>query len=108
MRVCAEEASPEGKLAPQATEGELRAKRYDYPFGYNNSSLSFRIPLQSLRDSFPSGDAFITRIRRGAFHMLPRKSTGGYGIRPYQKPMRSRFGEVFHSQNKNTGSSIRD
>ncbi len=59
----AEKASPEGKLAPKATEGELRAKRHGYPFGYNRSSLNFRIPLQSLRGSFPPGDAFITRIR---------------------------------------------
>ena len=55
----AKKASPEGKLAPQATEGELRAKRQDYPFGYNRSNLNFRIPLQSLRDSFPPGDAFL-------------------------------------------------
>ena len=58
----AEKASPGGKLAPEATEGELRAKRHGYPFGYNRSSLNFRIPLQPLRGSFPPGDAFIARV----------------------------------------------
>ena len=85
---CAKKASPEGKLAPEATEGELRAKRHDYPFGYNRSNLNFRIPLQSLCDSvslrlghtrvltchrhvihyaraasLPPGDAFLARTR---------------------------------------------
>ena len=59
----AKKASPEGKLAPEATEGELRAKRRGYPFGYNRSNLNFRLPLQPLRGSFPPGDAFITCIR---------------------------------------------
>ena len=59
----AKKASPGGKLAPEATEGELRAKRYGYPFGCNRLSLNFRIPLQSLRASFPPGDAFLEHIR---------------------------------------------
>ena len=88
MRVRANKASPGGKLAPKATEGELRAKRNGYPFGYNCSNLNFRIPLQSLRDSvslrlghtrvltchrhvihyaraasLPPGDALLARIR---------------------------------------------
>ena len=68
MRMRANKASPGGKLAPEATEGELRAKRNGYPFGYNCSNLNFRIPLQSLRDSFPPGDALLARIR---FVFLP-------------------------------------
>jgi hypothetical protein len=87
-RMRTEKASPGGKLAPEATEGELRAKRHGYPFGYNRSSLNFRIPLQPLRGSvslrlghtrvltchrhvihyaraasLPPGDAFLARTR---------------------------------------------
>ena len=62
-RIRAKKASPGGKLAPEATEGEMRTKRYGYLCGYSNLCLSSRIPLQPLRGSFPPGDAYISRIR---------------------------------------------
>ena len=40
----------------------MRAKRYGCPFGCNHTNLIIRVPLQSLRDSFPPGETFIVRI----------------------------------------------
>ncbi len=61
MRVI--QASPGGKLAPQSTEGERESLGLNCDIRTDNHAVSSVTPLQSLRDSFPSGDACIVRIR---------------------------------------------
>ena len=56
-------ASPGGKLAPQATEGECVSLGLNYYTRTENRAVLPATPLQSLRDSFPSGDAFLSHIR---------------------------------------------
>ena len=58
MRVRAKKASPGGKLAPQATEGERESLGLNCYSQTDNRTVLPAAPLQSLRDSFPPGDAF--------------------------------------------------
>ncbi len=62
-KACTTKASPGGKLAPQATEGECVSLGLNYYTRTDNRAVLPATPLQSLRDSFPSGDAFLAHIR---------------------------------------------
>ena len=71
---------------PRGEAGAKRLKGIGEPNGTVDRSgitlliLSIRIPLQSLRDSFPSGDAFVARIRLYTYPFQLRQLVVWYSI----------------------------